>query len=80
MKRFWEVIFDDSKRTIEVIGSSTNDTLLTNNVWKMQQAGMKVRCQTPDISIPKDEIKLSGYTVEENLYSRLDNSNVFKQT
>lgn len=71
MKQFWEVIFDDEKRKMEVIGTSTNDTLLTNNVSEMQQAGMKVRCQTPDISIPKDELKLLGFTYEDNLYSRL---------
>ncbi len=37
----------------------------------MQQAGMKVRCQTPDTSVRKDEIKLLGFTFEDNLYSRL---------
>jgi hypothetical protein len=73
MKKFWEVIYDDSKRTIEVIGSSTDDTLLTKNVSEMQQAGIKVRCSTPDISISKDEITVSGYTYEDNLYSRLLN-------
>ena len=71
IKNFWEVIYDDSKRTMEVIGSSTDDTLLTNNTFEMQQAGMKVRCQTADISVPKNEIKLKGYNHEEGLYSRL---------
>ena len=71
MKQFWEVIYDDDKRTMEVIGTSIDDTLLTNNVCEMQKAEMKVRCQTADISIRKDEIKVSGYVVEDNLYSRL---------
>ncbi len=73
MKKFWEVIYDDNKRTFEVIGSSNDDTLLTNNVSEMQRAGIKARCSTPDISISKDEIKVSGYTFEDNLYSRLLN-------
>lgn len=71
MKRFWEIIYDDTKKTMEVVGSSTDDTLFTNNVFEMQQAGMKIHCQTGDISIPKENIKLSGYTNEDNLYSRL---------
>ena len=71
MKRFWEVIIDDSKRTIEVIGTSSDDTLLTNNTVEMQHAGMNVRCTTSDISYPKNEIKISGYKYEANLYTRL---------
>jgi hypothetical protein len=71
IKKFWEVIFDDEKLTMEVVGTSTDDTRLTNNISEMQQAGMKVRCQTPDTSVQKDEITLSGYTFENNLYSRL---------
>lgn len=73
MKQFWEVIYDDDKRTMEVIGTSTDDTRLINNVSEMQQAGMKVRCQTADLSVSKDKIKVSGYVVEDNLYSRLLN-------
>jgi len=71
MKRFWEVIIDDDKLTIEVIGMSSDDTLLTNNVVAMQKAGMHVRCTTPDISASKNEILISGYRNEDNLYSRL---------
>jgi hypothetical protein len=73
MKTFWEVIYDDSKRTMEVIGSSSDDTRLTNNTYEMQQAGMKVHCQTADISASKESIKVAGYTHEDNLYSRLLN-------
>ncbi len=68
---FWEVIFDDENRKMEIIGKSSNDLLLTNNVYEMQQVGMKVRCQTPDISIKRDEITLLGYSIEEGLYGRL---------
>lgn len=38
---------------------------------KMRQSGMKVRCQTADISIPKEGITVNGYIQEDNLYSRL---------
>ena len=73
MKSFWEIIYDDSKMTMEVIGSSIDDTLLTNNTYEMQLAGMKVHCQTADISVAKQNIKVSGYNYENNLYSRLLN-------
>lgn len=56
---------------MEVIGTSTDDTRLTNNVCGMQMAGMKVRCQTADISVPEEEITVNGYIHENNLYSRL---------
>jgi hypothetical protein len=71
MKSFWEIFIDDTSRTFEVLGSSTDDTLLTNNTVEMWRAGFKVRCQTPDISIPKEEIKIAGYKQVEKLYSRL---------
>lgn len=71
MKRFWEVIYDDKAQTMEVIGTSTNDTLLTNNVIEMQKAGMKVLCNTPSIEIREEDIKLPHYKLEKNLYGRL---------
>jgi len=72
MKRFWEIVYDDDKRTMEIIGTSTDDTLLTNNVSKMIRSDMHVRCQVLDISIEKEDIDgPPGYTKEENLYSRL---------
>lgn len=37
----------------------------------MQQAGMNVRCTTADISIQKNAIRISGYSYEDNLYTRL---------
>ncbi|MCD9014433.1 hypothetical protein [Parachryseolinea silvisoli] len=73
MKRFWEIIYDDDSKVMEIIGTSSDDTRLTNNVVEMQKAGLKVRCQTADISTPKEDIKLSGYKVEDNVYSRLLN-------
>ena len=69
--RFWEVIYDDKLNKMEVIGSSSDDTLLTKNVCDMQDAGMKVRCQTADIDTPKEKMTLSGYQIENNLYGRL---------
>ena len=71
MKRFWEVIYDCANQKMEVIGSSNDDTLLTKNVAKMQKAGMKVLCNTPDISIPKELITSLNYTNETNLYNML---------
>jgi hypothetical protein len=71
--KFWEVFYDDKNKLMEIIGASSDDTLLTNNVYEMQQAGLSARCQTVDISIPKEEIKLSGYKIETDVYSRLIN-------
>ena len=73
MKTFWEVIYDESNKTMEVIGSSSDDTSLTNNTYEMQQAGMKVHCQTSDISTSKESITVVGYSHEDNLYTRLLN-------
>ncbi|NHA03306.1 TIR domain-containing protein [Mucilaginibacter sp. HC2] len=71
MKRFWEVIYDDEHHKMEVIGESVDDTLLTENIVLMQHAGMKVRCNTADISTPKDNINLPNYQIENGLYQRL---------
>jgi len=68
---FWEIIIDDTQKTFEIIGKSSNDTLLTNNVCEMQQKNMKVRCQTLDISYSETDIQIKGYKLEENLYARL---------
>ena len=70
-KSFWEVIYDDSLSKMEILGTSTDDTHLIYNVSEMQRAGMKVRCQTPPISTPKEDIIVKGYEIEENLYARL---------
>lgn len=73
MKRFWEVIYDGKAKTMEIIGTSSDDTLLTNNVAEMQLAGFDVRCNTADADVDKSQIKLPYYTIEENLYQRLLN-------
>jgi hypothetical protein len=59
--RFWEIIIDDSRLTFEITGSSSDVALFTNNVEEMQSIGMKVRCQTPEISIPKNKLAIEGY-------------------
>lgn len=71
MKRFWEVIYDGDAQTMEVIGTSTNDTLLTNNVAAMQKAEMNVRCNTPGIETREEDIILPHYKIEKGLYRRL---------
>lgn len=73
MKRFWEVLYDDQRKTMEIIGISNDDTRLTNNVCEMQRVGLKVRCQTVNISVPIYDINLSGYTIEESVYAQLLN-------
>ena len=71
MKKFWEIVYYDDDHKFEVIGESTDDTLLTKNVSEMQKAGMHVRCNTPDISVNKNDIKLANYNPENGLYNRL---------
>lgn len=71
MNRFWEVVYDDSKKKMEIIGTSSDDTLFTHNISEMQRAGMKVHCQTSNISIPKEKITLTGYNHQTGLYSQL---------
>ncbi|HEX8061318.1 MAG TPA: hypothetical protein VF473_10305 [Cyclobacteriaceae bacterium] len=72
--RTWQVIKDDSKRTFEVCGQSGNTNAFTNEVYGMQRAGMNVSCITPPVSnkeSSKELVKVSGYTKEDGLYSRL---------
>jgi len=70
----WLVIKDDSKRTFEVCGQTTNDNAFTNKIYAMQKSGMNVSCITPPItnkSSSKDLIKITGYTKEDGLQERL---------
>jgi hypothetical protein len=71
---YWQVIRDDSKRTFEVIGKTTNDNAFTNRTHAMQKSGMNVSCMTPPVTnktSSKDAIKIAGYTKEEGLNDRL---------
>lgn len=72
----WQVIRDDSNRTFEVCGQATNTNSFTNEVYRMQRAGMNVSEMTPPVTnktSSKDLIKITGYTKEEGLYQRLQN-------
>jgi len=71
MKRFIEIIIDDTSKTIEIIGWSHDDTNLINNVVTMQKANMNVRCTTIDNEPLKGEIIIRGYKSEDGLYTRL---------
>lgn len=71
MKRFLEIIIDDSSRTLEVLNWSSDDTHLINNVSAMQNVKMQVRCDHLDTEPLKDEIIIKGYSSEDGLYSRL---------
>lgn len=71
---YWQVIRDDSKRTFEVIGKTTNDNAFTNRTHAMQKAGMNVSCMTPPVTnktSSKDAIKIVGYIKEKGLNERL---------
>lgn len=70
----WQVIKDDSKRTFEVCGQSTNTNAFTNEVYAMQRAGLNVSCTTPPVSNKeshKDLVRITGYAKEDGLYQRL---------
>jgi hypothetical protein len=70
----WQVIKDDTKRTFEVCGQSTNTNSFTNEVYGMQRAGMNVSCITPPVSnkeSSKELVKVINYVKEEGLYVRL---------
>ncbi len=75
-KQFWEIIKDDRSKTYEVLGLSSDDTALTNMTYAMQQAGMHVRCETPDYpgttkdSIPSGYAQI-GFREEKGLLVRL---------
>jgi len=70
----WQIIRDDSTRTFEVCGQSSNDNSFTNQVYAMQRLGMSVSCMTPPVSnkhSSKDTIQYAGYKKESGLYERL---------
>lgn len=72
--RYWMIIRDDSKRTFEICGQTTNENSFTNRTYAMQKAGMNVSCSTPTVtnkSSSKDLIKIIGYTKEDGLQERL---------
>ena len=72
--KFWEVIKDDSRKTFEVVGLSSNTNPFTNKTYAMQKAGLNVSCITPPITnkfSSKDLIRITGYIKEEGLYERL---------
>lgn len=74
MVKLWMIIRDDSKRTFEVFGQTTNDNSFTNKTYAMQKAGMQVTCITPPVTnktATKERITIPGYTREEGLYERL---------
>lgn len=70
----WQVIKDDTKRTFEVLGQSTNTNAFTNEVYAMQRAGMNVSCITPQVTnkeSSKELVKVMNYVKEQGLYNRL---------
>jgi len=70
----WQIIKDDSKRTFEICGFEVNTNHFTNSVYGMQKAGMNVSCVTPPVTnrnSNKESVKVSGYTPEAGLYTRL---------
>jgi hypothetical protein len=70
----WQIIKDDSKRTFEVCGQEANTNSFTNNIHRMQKAGMNVSCTTPPVTnknSSKGLIKITGYTQEDGLHKRL---------
>jgi hypothetical protein len=72
--KFWMIIRDDSKRTFEVCGQTTNDNSFTNKTHAMQKAGMLISCMTPPVtnkSSSKGLVIIVGYTNEEGLYGSL---------
>ena len=72
--KVWQVIKDDSKRTFEVCGQTSNSNAFTNEVYSMQRAGMNVSCTTPPVSnkeSSRELVKVTNYTKEEGLYERL---------
>lgn len=72
--RLWQVIKDDSKKTFEVCGQTSNTNGFTNSVYAMQRAGMNVSHMTPPVTnqrAHKDAIKITGYSLETGLHDRL---------
>ena len=72
--KYWTIIKDDTKRTFEVSGPTTNDNSFTNKIYAMQKAGMNVSSVSPPVTnktSSKGIIKIAGYTQENGLHERL---------
>lgn len=74
LSKSWLVIKDDSKRTFEVCGQSSNDNSFVNKTYAMQKLGMNVSGMTLPITnrnSSKALVKITGYVPEDGLYERL---------
>lgn len=74
LSKSWLVIKDDSKRTFEVCGQSSNDNSFVNKTYAMQKLGMNISCMTLPITnrnSSKSLVKITGYVQEDGLYDRL---------
>jgi hypothetical protein len=72
--RCWQIIKDDSKRTFEVCGQSSNTNAFTNQIVALQRAGMNVSWVTPPVTnknANKDTVSVPDYTREAGLRERL---------
>ncbi len=71
--RWWEIIKDIRNQTFDVIGTTSDDTLLTNNVVEMCNAGVLVQCDTPQYTgnETEEDLHIPGYTREKGLYQKV---------
>ena len=71
MKKYWEVLFNDSLKTAEIFGPSYNDEALINRVNNLRKEGYEVHCDTPEYSAYSNkmeliaELRMMGYQCKD---------------
>lgn len=59
---FWEVVTDEEKKEVSIIGPSTDDRLLTKKTYDLQCRGVSIRCNTPETkNYPTKESVIAEY-------------------
>ena len=54
----WFVAFDDKEKLSSIEGQSIDDRYFTEDIYKLQQKGAPVRCDTPRVSTYPQKEKL----------------------
>jgi hypothetical protein len=72
---FRMAIYDDEFGHYDLTSPMSSDRKLTNDVYKMQEVGMKIRCQSVSLNTDKSDFQRSmnknGYTLKVDLYQTL---------
>ena len=72
MSDWWLIFKDDMHRLYEIVGKSDDGTDLTNTIVRLQNKGLRVRCETISTEYTKEDIyeeyRDLSYSLKAGLY------------